>query len=337
MGWPNNFAEYTYDSNGNVVGLRSNDIINYFSFGLQSGVPIGMAPAGNIGSNGALTFGTQVGGGTLTFGATSGTTTCTASIAAFASTDVGKVITVDSGKQATITVFTSTTLVTVTLGTTLSGVGPHATWYMAWPFYTIYSGIYLFFPVDAIYTSSVAGFYYVVMTTTTTGTIYSDRFLAAANEIPLVVTSPTAFTGRTGVNYTQSLASTPGITFTIPANRMGANGKVSSISLVTRSKDTAPVAYFEVFNTQNSYIAGLAGSTATSLGNTTIVKNRGVTNKQITTPNNSSLGLALSAQPYRYMTHDTTADIPYVAGFTVTTQGTWVILESFDIEVSPSV
>jgi hypothetical protein len=337
MGWPDE-VQYAKDSNGNVIGLITNNGIMYFSFGMQSGVPIGMPPAGNIGSNGALTLGTQVGGGTITFGATSGSTSCTASVAAFAAADVGKVITVDSGKQATITAFTSTTIVTVTLGSTLSGAGPHATWYMAWPFYTIYGDIYLYFPADAIFSGSAAGFYYTVMSSTTIGTIYTDRFLGAANEVPTIPALPTAFTGKTGVNYTQPTSAINGINFTIPAGRMGRNGKASAISLVARSKDTASVAYSEHFNAQSSYVAGLAGSSATSLSNTTIVKNRGAANKQITTPNNSSLGLGvLTSQPYRYMSHNTDLlDIPYASAFTITTQGTWIILESFDIEVSPS-
>lgn len=77
---------------------------------------------------------------TLTFGATSGSTTCTASSALFAATDttgtngtgdMDRHIRVYDGTTwhwAKITAYTSTTVVTVSLQSTLGSVGPHSRW-----------------------------------------------------------------------------------------------------------------------------------------------------------------------------------------------------------------
>lgn len=336
MAWPNNNVQYAYDSNGNVAGLVSGSSIDYFSYGLQVGMPLGIPPAGTIGSNGALTLGTQPGGGTITFGATSGSTTATLSVAGFAATDVGRVITVDSGKQATITAFTSTTVVTVTLGSTLSGVGPFATWYMAWAFPYIYSNMYLYFPINAIYSGSAAGYYYTAMTSTTVGVVYDNRFLGAANEIP-VIPSPLAFSGRTGIAYTQDTTPISGVSFTIVAGRMGKNGRVTTTSQSTRSKDTNTVAYLETFNAQNTYIAGLAGSSSSTLTIVVTVQNRGREDIQITTQNQLGAVYSGTTQPYRIMTHNTaSSDIQYTSLMQITTQGTWIVTESYALEVSPA-
>ena len=338
MGWPNNFVQGVYDSTGKVVGVDDGDGgVVRFSFGVQIGLPVGIPPAGTIGSNGDLKLGTLVGGGTITFGSTSGSTSCTATAPAFAATDVGRVITVDGVKQATITGYTSTTVVTVTLGSTLSGVGPFAVWYMAWPFHNTYSNIYLYFPANAIFAGSSSGFYYVEMSSTTTGKVYNNLYLAAANEVPIIPT-PIAFSGTTGINYTQDTANITGVAFNIPAGRMGKNGEVRTQSLVSRSKSTATVQYNENFNAQYAYIAGLPGSSVLNIMNMVIVKNRGSVAQQITTPNQvGSLYSGAIQQPYRLMAHNTDAiDVPYQAMFQVSTAGTWIILESFDLEVLPS-
>src|SRR5574337_90403 len=93
-----------YTSNGSSIeGLGA---ISRPYVAAQTAIPMILPPSSTIGANGSLQLGIKEGGGTATFGATSGAgVSCTLSLAGFAGTavDVGKVITVDGGKQATIT------------------------------------------------------------------------------------------------------------------------------------------------------------------------------------------------------------------------------------------
>lgn len=149
-----------------------------FSLLLHS-APAGLPPTCEIGANGALTLGSKVGGGTLTFSAASGSgVTCSASVAAFASTDVGRVISIES-QTFTITAYSSTTGVTGTFSGAISGVGPHSTWFLSWPFNRVHSrGVWLYFPANGLYAGSAAGSYWTVMSSTVKGTVYNVMLAA---------------------------------------------------------------------------------------------------------------------------------------------------------------
>lgn len=55
MGWPNNYAEYTYDTNGNVVGLDNIKVSRVLA---NSTLPIGLPSSGSVTSAGVLTMST---------------------------------------------------------------------------------------------------------------------------------------------------------------------------------------------------------------------------------------------------------------------------------------
>jgi len=327
--------------NGVSVGLiDSAGTTRYFSFGTQSGIPIGLPPSGTIDANGALTLGVKT-AQTLTLSGTSGTVTATASGAAFVGTtagDVGRVITLDNGKQLTITVATSTTICTGTLSATTTGlVFGSNTWLLSWPMFASYPDIYLYFPANSIFAGSAAGFFYTRMSSTTTANIYQDRFLSAANEVPVIPAVPTVHSGTTGADYTQITTLLPVANLTIPATRLGKNGNVISYTQVSRSKDTVTSAHVETFNVQSAYIAGLSGATSSTIYTAAKVQNRGATNKQVTTPNQVSMSFNIQLFPFRYMAHDTNAiDIPYEHKLQLTNPNQWIILESISVEVNPA-
>jgi hypothetical protein len=71
------------------------------------------------------------------------------------------------------------------------------------------SECYLYFPANAVYSGSAAGFYYVVMSSTTAGTIYADTYVPG--NIPVIPGSPTAISATgpgayTGVTTETTLA-----------------------------------------------------------------------------------------------------------------------------------
>lgn len=86
---------------------------------------------------------------------------------------------------------------------------------------TTYPAAYMYFPAST-FTGSTAGFYYVTMTTTTQGTLYSTRYTSG---IPLAPTSPSVVTTGAGA-YVQNTGVVVGQTFTIAANSMGLHGRI---------------------------------------------------------------------------------------------------------------
>lgn len=67
--------------------------------------------------------------------------------------------------------------------------------------YAYKSGAWFYFPVAAVYSASPAGWYWVIMTDTTNGTVYSNY---SANSLDTLYppTTPTALSGTTGASYT---------------------------------------------------------------------------------------------------------------------------------------
>lgn len=189
---------------------------------LTAGVPIIIPQSSSVGVNGNLVLGSQPTAATATFGATSGSTTITLSVATLlgTSSDNGRVFTLDGGKQFTITAFSTSTQATGTIsGGVLSGLGPFATWQLAWPlpaFVATPLATYQYFPAGAVFAGSAAGLYFVNMSTPTLGTVfnnvYSGRGPARIPDtlVPIVAAGPGAFTQTTGTPITVSSEILPG-------------------------------------------------------------------------------------------------------------------------------
>jgi len=227
-----NVIRVTDVGNGGSLWMPAGDRwtpLNGRAIALRTPVPFILPGSGFFANNGAYTMGTSQGSGTCTFSATSGAgVTATLSVAGFAGTsaDVGRVITVDGGKQFTITAFGTTTTATGTLGATLSSVGPYANnlWYLATPLDKVYAACYMYFPALAIHSTSVAGWYFTVMSSTTVGTVQNVPYTSGQPTVPLsyggfTVTGPGAFVQTSNADI-QALA------VTIPG---GALGKVGGI------------------------------------------------------------------------------------------------------------
>lgn len=85
-----------------------------------------------------------------------------------------------------------------------------------------YPAIYLFFPAGAVYSGSLAGFYFCIMSSTTLGTIFNNTYTTGIPTIPplptpIVATGPGAYTGVTTNPLT-------GLSLTIPPNVLGQYG-----------------------------------------------------------------------------------------------------------------
>ena len=289
----------------------------------QAVVPVGTLPSSYIANNGALTIGSQP-AGSLVFSATSGSgVTLTGTGTAFASTDVGRVVTCDSGKQAAITAFTSTTVVTVTITGTLSTtIFANLAWWLGTPLASAISDMYAFFPANSIVAGQSAGLYYVQMSNTTTGTIFNNTYTTG---VPLLVSSPTAFSSTGPGAFTQTLSETTLLTYTLPGNIMGSGGSIHSIHTEQQCNTAGTKTSRVKFGGTNVYAAGLGTGFLTIAHAFCDISNIGSTGKQIGTLQSATLGAGGSTQPLVYLTKDTTADqlVTYSGQLSVATD--WII------------
>ena len=121
-------------------------------------------------------------------------------------------------------------------------------------FNKIYSdGIWLYFIAGSINSGSLAGFYWVVMSSTTTGIVYNNTYTPGTN-LPNIPTSLIPFvTVGSGIWSTISICGTY-ITFaetTIPANTLGNNGVINGMILASYNS-----------NSNNKLLNTILGSTS---------------------------------------------------------------------------
>ena len=109
----------------------------------------------------------------------------------------------------------------------------------------VYTQCYMYFPNGKAYSGSVAGWYYVVMSSTTAGTIYNNR---AATEgaptvpstlVPIVDAGPGAYTQLTGTTITA-------ISATVKGGSLGPHGGLR-VTEITSIANTASNKVTEVY------------------------------------------------------------------------------------------
>jgi hypothetical protein len=190
---------------------------------------------------------------------------------------------------------------------------------------------YQYFPAGAIATSSAAGWYYTLMTSTTAGTIYNNTYStgmpfipSAAALVPFVTTGPGAYTGVT--------SAVTALSFTLPGNFMGPNG----FMYVT------PLFGFNASTNNKTCVIKVGSSTIFSLVEaTTGVKsyqgetqwsNQGATGAQVTNTGGAS-GTSTTAQSYTAIDTTTAQTVTVVLTAAVATD--WISVDSFSAVVTP--
>lgn len=271
----------------------------------QNGIPMFSAPSGFFANNGVYIIGqAPTGGATVSFSATSGagvTMTFSGATLLGTASDVGRVLTILDGgiyKYATITAQSSTTVATVTITGTLSGTGPFAnnilwlsgppqtlgnTTAFSAPFAAVFQFVYLFFPSGAIFAGSASGWYLTQMSSTTVGTVFNFVFLAASGGIPTVPPLPLPLLIATGAGaFTGTTGAINAITFNVPANTIGPNGRLRVFALFSNNNSGNNKTYSIIFG--GTSLGSVAETTNLSLAWEKDIFNAGVTNAQVTQP-----------------------------------------------------
>lgn len=87
------------------------------------------------------------------------------------------------------------------------------------------AGIWLYFPSGAVYAGSAAGLYWVVMSSTTVGTVFDNVYTVGprtppSSPTPIVAAGPGAYVQTTGLTVSLS-------TITLPGGALGSKGKLT--------------------------------------------------------------------------------------------------------------
>ena len=189
-------------------------------------------------------------------------------------------------------------------------------------------GIWLYYPAGAVFSGSAAGLYWTVLTTTTTGTVFTNTLAAGSTPTtpsPLVAVSdagPGAFTA--GTTTISNL-----IGFTVPGGVMGPNGQLH-LNLEFSYNNAAGT---------KTITTTFGGSTFHSLPRTTAgghdsltgrIRNVGVENRN--TFYSLSESTVSSAPGANNLTVDTTQPQQFLISLLSDTATNWIVFESVQIE-----
>lgn len=182
---------------------------------------------------------------------------------------------------------------------------------------TFSNGCYMFFPANAIASGVVAGVYYVVMSSTTVGTIFNNVLSGR----PVAIASPTAFATTGPGAYTQTVAAQQTlVTIPIPAGSLGPNGQLVTDLVALRVSNT------DACSMQGS----LGGTQMWSLANVSnawqgfrrTLRNMGVQNQQSgynVSNSNTAIDNTLTTQTPAFFTLNTANALNYVISAQIAT------------------
>ena len=205
----------------------------------------------------------------------------------------------------------------------LSGLTALATTYSA--------GIYLYFPSGAVFAGSVAGLYWTVMSSTTAGTIYADRYTGGWPSAPV---APTPISAAGPGAYTQTTGSTLDLySLTLPAGMLGLHGGLLS------------TAVFSVNNSANNKTVGkrFNGSLVTTTALTTSAATRTEYEWRARGAQNSQIGYPSLSSPYgtttgapNFTTVDTSLDVSHTWTGNLALATDYIVLETVRDMIIPS-
>jgi len=191
-------------------------------------------------------------------------------------------------------------------------------------------GCYMYLPAGAAYAASVAGLYYVEMSANNAGTIYNNRYTSGSPTIP---TTKTPIVAAGPGAYTQTTSPVDLITVTLPANTLGANGRVLHQPAWVFPNNANNKVISTTFGGSNVYAK--TRTAATQETPIIDIRNRGVTNRQFSAWSNTGGPVANSTAGVTNTAIDTTADVNIITRGQLAVATDYIILESCSVEYVP--
>lgn len=192
-----------------------------------------------------------------------------------------------------------------------------------------YARSFQYFPADKIAVGVPAGLYYVVMSSTTVGTIYNDTHNAG---VPIEPSSPTPFVTTGPGAYTQTTASEITLlNITVPGGSLGKNGSMFASPSFVYSNSANTKTMRVLLNT-TAVLAGTPTTTA-FLPFKYIFQNKG--SESVNMDNQGILTGASATNPGRRAI-DTSADFTYKCTGNLANAADYIVLETNIIQINPS-
>lgn len=187
----------------------------------------------------------------------------------------------------------------------------------------VYSQAYMYFPAGA-FTGSVAGYYYVTMSSTTVGVMTTSRYTGG---VPTVPSAPVTVTTGVGA-YVQDTGVTVAQTIVIPAGSMGLNSRIYSESSGSCPNSAGAKSFSVIFGGSNLGAAATTTSVAVIMQNR--IANMGAANKQSYINNN----IITAGANVGVTAIDTTADVNFSIGMQIVTATDFLICKYVFIEIT---
>lgn len=193
---------------------------------------------------------------------------------------------------------------------------------------TYSGGCYMYFPANAIVAGSAAGMYFVIMSSTTAGTIYNNPYSSGipvipAAPTPFVTTGPGAYTQTTGAAIT--LFSLP-----IPGGSIGLNGVLECHIYVANIGNAN--AKTMTLSLGGVSLQSVAQATAANVSSEweTILQNRGSLTTQLTGPL-AAVGFGANASPNVVTNINTAITQNLVMSGQLAVATDWTMLDSIGV------
>ena len=186
---------------------------------------------------------------------------------------------------------------------------------------------FAYFPTGALFAGSVAGIYYTVLSSSTTGTVYQNLYAGGA---PVIPAAPLAWATTGPGAYVQTVGVTiPMISTTVAGGSMGTNGSIRTSGSFNATSNANSKVYFNMFG--GASVQGANVTTSTFLGLMSFVRNRGVANKQVVL--NGSYGDVQTAGNINYVAVNTLVDQVTSIGLQLTVATDNALIEGFTQEL----
>lgn len=195
-----------------------------------------------------------------------------------------------------------------------------------------YAACYMFFPANAIATVSVAGMYFVQMSSATAGTAFQNMYTSGT---PTAPATSALIPCTTASSYTQTTGSGLTIyTANVPANAMGANGKLRFDGTFTNNNSAGTKTPILAFGGTTIFTSVI--STNLTMIILKRITNMGVTNAQSTdgAVGNLGSGAAAAAAPI-YSAIDTTAATTVTVTMNLNTATDFGLMLNSTLELIP--
>lgn len=197
---------------------------------------------------------------------------------------------------------------------------------------TTYANAYIWLPAGAIQTSSAAGWYYFVGSSTSAGTCYNNTYASGTVTIP---GSPTAFSSTGPGAWTGSTSFETGPSFSVAANSLGINGELRATFNVSGSSNTDTKSFAAVLGASACATLSMTSSVA-SMGGSYEMQNRGVASSQVcnaqVTGTSNNIGGAASS----YLSVSTSSATTVSAEIKLGTATDYIVLENFSVLEIPN-